>query len=307
MLSWNEYLSIFVETFRSEFEKLGADEQKAAQANLTFIKPCQIEVVEFKPPFPKVWIVTLDKNRPDMEFIIHEKLEINPQTFLNEHIKKDPNWLQWSKEMQKTNARKIFLHNTKPASWGAESWRWLDEKSSIYSFYREIRSQDPQKHALERAQRVAETARERLELQRKKEIEKAAKTLKRFVPQVAEKRIRSKLLETTGKIDSALAQMKRIDEHERKIGMIEEEIGGVRRLIGVSKEFQDWRTLTSTVEDLKMNQISREIFNSEIKRLDQRINDLKTIKLWSIRTIIEILLAIAALIATLIATGVIRF
>jgi len=37
--------------------------------------------------------------------------------------------------------------------------------------------------------------------------------------------------------------IKKIDEYEKRISKIEEDICGVRRIIGVSKEFQDWRVL----------------------------------------------------------------
>lgn len=80
----------------------------------------------------------------------------------------------------------------------------------------------------------------------------------------------------------------------------------MRRLIGVTKEFQDWRLLVSDVLTIKRDYTTQSIFQSEIARLDQRIEDLKAIRFWSKRTLVDIILAIIALIATLIAADVIH-
>jgi len=101
--------------------------------------------------------------------------------------------------------------------------------------------------------------------------------------------------------------VKKIDEYEKRISKIEEDICGVRRIIGVSKEFQDWRALTSDVETLKKKHVGKDLFESEVKRLDQRIDALKEVKFWSKRTFLEIILAIWGTIVTLYASGVLRF
>ncbi|MDO8125357.1 MAG: hypothetical protein Q6364_13410, partial [Candidatus Hermodarchaeota archaeon] len=62
----------------------------------------------------------------------------------------------------------------------------------------------------------------------------------------------------------------------------------------------DWRVLVSDVYDLKSQHVSRELFESEIKRLEQRIEDIKAIRLFSIRTVLEVSLAIFAAAMTIL-------
>jgi hypothetical protein len=113
------------------------------------------------------------------------------------------------------------------------------------------------------------------------------------------------------KIDKALKEIKRIDEHEKKLMSVEKDIVGMRRLVGSSQEFQDWRVMASDVETLKKTHVTKELFESEIRRIDQKIDSLKEIKFWSKRAIVDIVLAMVATvsttIATLMAAGIIKF
>ena len=84
------------------------------------------------------------------------------------------------------------------------------------------------------------------------------------------------------------------------------------------EDFQDLRVYTTDVEYLKKTHVHKEVFLVEIKRLDEKINrglealntrieDLKAIKFWSKRTLLEIALAVWGAIVTLYATGILTF
>ena len=84
------------------------------------------------------------------------------------------------------------------------------------------------------------------------------------------------------------------------------------------KDLQDFRVFITDIEYLKKSHVHKEVFLVEIKRLDEKINrglealntrieDLKAIKFWSKRTLLEIALAIWGAIITLYATGILKF
>ena len=118
----------------------------------------------------------------------------------------------------------------------------------------------------------------------------------------------SELVEAGKKLEKALREIRRMDK----------EIDRVHRMIGASKDFQDLRAFITDVEALKKSHIHKDVFITETKRLDEkidrgfealntRIEDLKAIKFWSKRTLLEIALALLGTIATLFATGILKF
>ena len=116
------------------------------------------------------------------------------------------------------------------------------------------------------------------------------------------------LTEITKKIDVALQEIKRIDEHDKKLLDVEKDIVGMRHIVGESKDFQEWRALTCDVQRLKDEQVGRKEYDADLKRLDEkielindRIEDAREIKFWSKRTILDVALAVFAAVASTIA------
>ncbi len=122
------------------------------------------------------------------------------------------------------------------------------------------------------------------------EAKRDTETLREEFEKVADRVARSQL---KGPIQRLETTIEKIDELEKR----EEQ---TRKLIGQTKEYQDWRVLVSDVYDLKSQHVSRELFESEIKRLEQRIEDIKAIRLFSIRTVLEVSLAIFAAAMTIL-------
>lgn len=301
MSSLDEYPKAVINSFRDRFKKeFDSKEQSYIKNNLrerTFLAPCQIEIIDSKNPLQQGWIVTFDRDRPDMEFIFHENIE-DLKSFI-ENKRKDPNWLKQFPEDRK----EYFIKDLLRAKSKHLVSSWMHQARGVFIIFNyDVRKKSPEGFA--RDSYLIWHLRTLLKDLERKKIKEETKALRKGVGKVTKKGLRSALL---SKISGIETRLKRLDEHDSELAEMKEEIGGVRKLIGVSEEFQEWKALASSVEDLKSEQVSKEVFISEIKRLDQRIGDLKTIKLLSIRTIIEILLAIAAILATLVAAGVIRF
>lgn len=96
------------------------------------------------------------------------------------------------------------------------------------------------------------------------------------------------------------------------------EIDRIHKTVEASKDFQDLRAFITDVEALKKSHIHKDVFIAETKRLDEkidrglealntRIEDLKAIKFWSKRTLLEIALTIWGTIVTLYTTGILKF
>lgn len=299
MFSWNEYLSSFVSKFRNKFEELNSEEKFVVPLNMTLLHPCQIEVIEFKERFWLIWVVTFDRNRHDMEYI--------------HTIAKEPTKLIADRPEDYVLWKTILaMHTILPEvdEHGFIDWFSIDENSSVYLFGDDPRIRDPECSLVtELVKNIQHFSSVKLTWQLGHErIEKITSVLKKEKGKIIEEKLPKEFLDITKFPIQELTptQIKRFEEYEQKLSLVEEEIGGVRRLIGVTKEFQDWRLLVSDVQSIKDNYINKSVFQTEIRRLDQRIEDLKAIRFWSKRTIIDILLAIAASIATLIAAGVIR-
>jgi hypothetical protein len=122
---------------------------------------------------------------------------------------------------------------------------------------------------------------------------------------------RETLLKATKDIELSLAKLSVLEQQAQKMNAIEGEIEGVRKLIGTSKEYQDWKILVEEVASFKkIPHVTKELFDSEIRRLDQRIDSLREIKFWSKRTALDLALAALAttstIIAALLAAGLIH-
>ena len=57
-------------------------------------------------------------------------------------------------------------------------------------------------------------------------------------------------------------------DYDKRLCLVENELGGVRKLIGVTKEYQDFTILVSAVDDLKKNHIDKQLFDEVIKRIE---------------------------------------
>jgi type I site-specific restriction endonuclease len=251
MISWEEYLTEAVTLFRKEFEKLSPEKQDRIREkyfdNLP-LKPCQIEVLEFEGEKGVVCLIAHDSRFPDMMF----KTQKDVKSFeVSEFIKK----YKYShpllsddviEQLLLPDSLHIITKNTAKITLGARQ---------------DFSPQDLAEAFLSSAKEVLKT--EQVDV-----IKRSTEGLKESIAKISEKDVRDELLVTTEKIDGALQEIRRIDE----------EIGKVRQLVGVSQEYQDWRLLVSDVHRLKGEHVSKEVFKAKLDELDTRINSLAEIR-----------------------------
>lgn len=272
-MDWEEFLTKYVNTWRDEFGKLSVSERETFLSWYTshyhFLEPIQIEVIDFAQPRGVIWIITRDKDRNDMEFIVHSNVKESLQSFLDRKKVQDPTWFKKFEAIIPS-----LLNYQDRTKWREGVWSFADEITFCFLHY----------NPLEKA--PVEYARSDLKgnlsfLQRnliREDIQNTARQIESDADQIPDKNLRSKFLESTRKLQYSLSQIKRIDEYERKLRLMEEEIGGVRKMIGVSKEYQDWRLLASDVSRLKGEHVPREVFDSKVRELSTKIEAFEKIE-----------------------------
>jgi len=293
-MNWEEYFNTVVRVFREEFSKLSEEVQKVIQNEFfdrTFLKPCQVEILD-SGQYSVIWFIVHDKQLDDIEITVHRNAQ--------------------NANVSEFTRRYSFFADT-----ASEVNSLLVSKSKLVFAYTNHnkfafpRNQNPELFAKSTLRSLSMDASSKLASKRFAHVDGFFTQMRSAISKVSQEGVRTELADITEKIDSALKEIQRIDEHERKLNTLEEDIGGVRKMIGASEKYQDWRVLASDVAALKgVPHVSKEAFDSEIKRLDQRIETLKEIKFWSKRTVIDLILAVIATasttIATLLATGNIK-
>jgi hypothetical protein len=284
-VSWEKYVERTIAHYRKEVDNLGPElkEKIKTALNFSLLEPCQIEVLDFHGEKSVVFLIMHNESLPDMMTKIQKDI------------------------MSTESSEFIGIHGF-PASTirGLEEGSFfLRSKSLVIDMYGQsvtlvARNTSPEEVAEILVRDSIQKAREFARLRQVDLIEDSTIGLKKSIARIPEKDVREEILATAKKIDGALQEVKRIDE----------EISKVRQLVGRSKEFQDWKLLISDVDRLKGENVPRGVFESEVKRLDQKIDSLREIKFWSTRTVVDIALAIIAtvstIIAALLAAGIIK-
>jgi len=306
MVDSPSFLKIYVDNWRNSFRQLSENEQSMiikTNFSLDFLEPLQVEVISFKNSEVFLWLITHDKERPDLLFTFKLDIEEDPKVFFRNQKKLAPNWYNKFKR-----GIEIGLLNFEIGGNFGEMINCIDNVT-FYFFGNKILKTDPAKKAQTDVRiLLLETL---IEFE-KENLDRSTEEILTEAKLIQDESQRKKLLSAAGEIVSSLSRLKGYEEQDKKIAGMKEEIRDVRKLIGASIEFQDWRLLIEDVERLKNSSyISRDFFDNVVKRLDQRIDDIKEIKFWSKRTIIDVGLAVIAtastLIAALLGAGIIHF
>jgi len=303
--------------FREYFDRLTPDEKDLItkhkefedDRSLSLIKPCQIVVFDFIEPFPIAFLITHHTDHPDLDFYIYKRID-NPKQLEKTITEEKPYWLEDIKNYG------FFKDVKRKPSW-TSSLTYGDERAFLL-FTEEKARKNPEWIAKALIRSIKSSFYEYHMDTQREQIGESTSKLKKDATLIPAPNIRTRVLDAADKIDNALRQMEHLKKYDKRLGFIEQEIGGVRKLIGVTKEYQDFIVLTSTVDEIKKNYVNRPLFDETIKRVDERINgvntrieDIKTIKFWSKRTIIDVILGAIAttstLIAALLAAGILHF
>lgn len=267
-------------------------------------EPLQTEVLTFAKA-PKVLLIfTHDKERKDLEVNVHLEADSDIKAYFSKMRKENVAWFRRFEGI--TKGYKMF-----ESDYPSLTTIWDEGDDYWYKMYGgfSIEHEDPSRLA---RRGITDITRKLLRETESSAIGKKAEEIKNAAEQVLDENQRNRLLKAAEDIEMSLSKLRRLEEHDQKIAAMEDEIQGVRKLIGTSKEYQDWKVLVEEVADFKKTpHVTKELFESETKRLDQRIDGLKEIKFWSKRTVLDVGLAAFAttstIIAALLGAGIIHF
>jgi hypothetical protein len=244
--NWKEYVTEVIKDFRQRFENLDTEVRKIIKEELyedTLLEPCQIEVLASSGEI--CCFVAHDKNVDDMEVIIREVPVGTP--FAESEFLTKYRYVPLGQ-----SPREYFLLPNK--------WVVFNTKNLLHP----VRGRPKPSLFVHRLlRRLTERANEKVRSERVISLEKSASGLEASISKLPESEARSTLGKLAKEIDKALEDIKRVDK----------ELLGVRKIMGASKEYQDWRVLISDVDRLKGEHVSKGEFESEIKRVDDRIKE----------------------------------
>jgi len=278
--TWKMFLHDLVMKFRRDFENEFTPEQRNCLAKrhhkvkdmlgILLAEPTQIAVFDFLEPFPIAFLITHNPNSPDLEFYVYERVA-DPRELTKTIIEENPFWL---KDIEQLGFFKDI-----------ESFKGMEELTSFRYVEEHAIVLFTQVEARKNPEFIVKTLFSSIKMDlrnlrmgaERERIGKSALDLKENATQISEPEIRAKVLDATNKIDKALDQMKHLEKYEERLGLVENEIGGVRKLVG-TKSFGEWRVLVSDVDRLKGEHVPREVFEAKISELSNRIASLSEIK-----------------------------
>jgi len=267
MISWEKYLTTVIQTFREYYDTLSVEEQSVAQLNYTFAEPSQIEFFSLEND-GQMMIVTLNSNRPD-DLVVHENVKMPFDLTLKANLKK-----YLTKEQIERYEKKGVPFR---------GWIAIDEKTSVY-FFKNFQTQYPSAetyaklHFKDLRRLIRNRLKSRERFNEYKAIEEDIGTIKSASKKIEDGKLRERMLNTASKIDNSISTIKKIERYEQRLDKFETEIGGVRKMIGTAKEFQDFRIFSTDVDELKKSHVHKEVFDSKIKELSTRIDSLSEIR-----------------------------
>ena len=244
MLSWEKYLANMVDSFREHYDKLTAEEKSEAQLNLTFAKPCQIEVFSFRSPRVDMLLISLNPTRPDKEFNITENIT-NTKAFILKRAEDDAIFT-------KHRAKFIEITKRERKNLGFRSWSSLEKNLSVYIFGNFRRAYaEPKSYAEARFNMVKREIEKRMSSKERfskyDDINTEINGLKKQLEKISNPQIRNNTLASTQEISTILDEVKKIEEYGERIDKIEQDIGGMRKLVG-TETYGEWKVLLSEID-----------------------------------------------------------
>jgi hypothetical protein len=301
MTSWEKYVKSNILRFREEYRKFKELWKRILETNrIAFLvslnSPCQVVVIDFGEGESKCLIIVHDEKHSDMEVAFENvAFEDFSSRFLRE--------IELLRSIDTREFQEIvsFVRGTARGYLGGH-WRLFTK--AFVGVTGDIRpvSKLLSDKALMNIDSIIVSIDKK---EQRRRIKEAIEVIKKDAETIDGEKLRRKVMMNIGRLE------KRIKEMNTKF---EDSTNRLRRMIGTSEKYLDWKAFSSDIEHLKETHVTKGEFKSEIKRLGEkidavnvRIEDLKAIKFWSKRTLLEMALAIIAAIATLYGAGVIKF
>jgi len=312
LISWKGYVKSNILEFRRHYNELPSELKELVEKNKQMFyrslnEPCQALVIVFHEPYLVCYAFFHNLECPDLEIIVLEDVKFED---LFTVISQEPRLVNLIDKDIKPFVEEVKLFAQTQA---------MNEKI-LFSNLWELKSVNGFLTVFRRDLRLGKTInslsgviydhfesllRWRFVREQRRKIEKIVDDLKANARTIPETGVRTKVLGTTKELEE---QIKELNQK------VEEEIGRLRQVIGSSEKYLDFKAFTSDIEHLKSTHITKETFDANIQRFDEkidavstRIQDLKEMKLWSKRTVLEIGLAVWGAIVTLYAASIIKF
>lgn len=270
ILNWTDYIRSNIAEFRKQYEKFSEEEKsllarQAITSNLILTEPCQVVVLDIKDHRLVILYVLHNKEYPDMNITILENLSLNK--FSSASLSEAPilqtlgtgDFSAIFEDVRMVTSSEMFSQGFSSA--------WQPRKESVFFlFSRNFLTFDA--HSF--SDYVLRWINIKIEsLRRREKINETVNGIKRDAQAIPKIELKTKIVEATGTLK------KEIDDLNKKL---DEEIGGVRKMIGSTKEFQDFRVFTSDVTDLKKSHVPKDVFEAKIGELTARVDSLSDIR-----------------------------
>lgn len=244
--SWKEFVLHFASITRAAYEvelvREGVDPEKVIELldlpaiQYALPKPCQITVFEFSSTPKIIWLFTFEKSKADM-YLKVEKVRENLEDFLESHS--EYRKYAWCFNVVSMNRKDLKVSSKENyVTLGAKDYFGIMFFSNpIFKFTSKelaLRIFSENKMWVLRSIQQSKIARSTSEILVKVEKTEGAKAISLEVKSIRE----------------ALDKLKKIDDYDQKLVSIEDDLLGVRRLVG-TQTFGEWKVLLSEID--KMN------------------------------------------------------
>jgi hypothetical protein len=252
LIDWQTYFNEAIDEFRNQFEKLDSKaKEKAIKKfkNDLLFEPCQVEVLELEENGIIAFLISHNANEEDKKVIV--KTKVNSESLSERYKSKN-----YSYSEPELSPIKLML-TLAPA---------LNEpfiiftKNGIFTWY----EMTPKQFAEYLFKEINKDFRE----EKFKAIIKSTSDLEKLIAQIPQKETRAKLLSNTKSIDQAMSEIRRLDNDMDK----------VRKMVGMTKEIQDWRVFATDLERIKSEHLPKEIFDAKLTELNTKIEALSDMR-----------------------------
>ena len=249
-MDWTLYFNEAIEHFRDDFNKLDTETKTRIKKKFDkdlFFEPCQIEVLEFSE---KGFVV----------FFLSHDLELQDKIVKVQPHAKSLNDSMFGKKYDYAMLNPIISNSIFGLA-ATLNEPWIIYTGDSVHTWKEMKPQ-------EFAQYLFKDIQEELKQKQVRTIKDSTSALEKSIAKIPQKGMRDELLSATKRIDEALTEIKRIDD----------DIGKMRKLVGMTKEVQDWRVLMTDIDRLKTEHVPKEVFESKISELSTRLEALSDIR-----------------------------
>lgn len=266
MQSWEEYFTKFLVTYRRHVDSLSKKmREEINKVYREFLKPCQIEVITFGETGKLVVISTNNEEKPDMKIVVH-KMPKNIDVFMDDLLKRNPELEAQTEDIREALAN---VDNSKFTLFTPNSTFWSPKR---------LEDKSPEDFANDRIWSLANHMRFVFSRKQQEVIKKASQKLMEDIGKIPEIETKTRLSERVQRIEDALRKIRQYEGLDKKVTSIEGDIKGIRKLVGFSEEFQDWRLMVLDIDRLKQEHVPKDLFIGEINTLKARIDALSNIK-----------------------------